>query len=72
VLDHFGQLDDLRQSYRAVYDQLVEANARLTELAGNRTLRQQQLELYNFQATEIDTAEIQRGSTKNWPAARRF
>jgi len=33
----------------------------LAELAGNRTLRQQQLELYNFQANEIDAAELQPG-----------
>jgi DNA repair protein RecN (Recombination protein N) len=34
------------------------ASSRLAELSASRTLREQQLELYRFQADEIDTAEL--------------
>ena len=58
VLDQFGGLWDLRQQYRDVYDQLQAAKSRLEELSANRTLREQQLELYRFQADEIDNAQL--------------
>src|SRR4051812_47887345 len=58
VLDQFGRLEPLRAEYRAVYSKLVEARTRLADLQANRTLRQQQLELYRFQAQEIDAAEL--------------
>jgi len=58
VLDQFGGLWDLRQQYRAVYDRLQSAKSRLEDLSANRTLREQQLELYRFQAQEIDSAEL--------------
>ncbi len=61
VLDHFGQLDDLRRQYHEVYLKLQEASARLEELTANRTLREQQLDLYRFQAGEIDKAELNPG-----------
>jgi DNA repair protein RecN (Recombination protein N) len=58
VLDQFGDLQPLRKQYHDVYEKLVEAKQRLAELAASRTLREQQLELYRFQADEIDTAEL--------------
>src|SRR5688572_13088755 len=58
VLDQFGGLWDLRQQYREVYDQLQVARSRLEELSANRTLREQQLDLYRFQAEEIDNAQL--------------
>ena len=58
VLDQFGNLWPLRQQYREVYDRLQAAKARLEELSTNRTLREQQLELYRFQAQEIDNTEL--------------
>jgi DNA repair protein RecN (Recombination protein N) len=61
VIDEFADLLDLRQRYHDVYTQLQEANARLAELSANRSLRQQQLELYRFQADEIDNAELSPG-----------
>jgi DNA repair protein RecN (Recombination protein N) len=54
VLDQFGELWPLRQKYREVFERLASIKARLTELSTNRTLREQQLELYRFQAEEID------------------
>lgn len=58
VLDQFGELGPLRKQYHDVYTRLIDARRRLAELSANRTLRQQQLELYRFQAGEIDEAEL--------------
>jgi DNA repair protein RecN (Recombination protein N) len=58
VIDQFGGLFDLRQRYHAVFGQLSDAHRRIAELDAGRTLRQQQLELYRFQADEIDAAEL--------------
>ena len=58
VVDQFGDLFDLRAQYRAVYDQLQAAQSRLAELSTNGDLRRQQLELYQFQAKEIDAAQL--------------
>jgi DNA repair protein RecN (Recombination protein N) len=58
VLDQFADLWPLRRQYREVYDRLQEIQARLAELAANQTLREKQLELYRFQAEEIDSAQL--------------
>src|SRR5690348_11971783 len=58
VLDQFGELWPLRRQYHDVYERVVEAKHRLAELSASRTLREQQLELYRFQADEIDNAEL--------------
>ena len=58
VLDQFGNLADLRRRYHDVYEQVLDARRRIDELSANRTLREQQLELYRFQADEIDAAEL--------------
>jgi DNA repair protein RecN (Recombination protein N) len=61
VLDQFGGLKPLREEYHEVYSKYQEARRRLEELGASRTLRQQQLELYRFQAEEIDAAELAPG-----------
>jgi len=61
VLDQFADLLDLRQRYHTVFTQVQQGKARLAELSANRTLRQQQLELYRFQAEEIDDAALSGG-----------
>src|SRR3954447_4044787 len=61
VLDQFAGLWDLRKRYHDVFEKLQEAKARLADLSANRTLREQQLELYRFQAEEIDDAELSAG-----------
>jgi DNA repair protein RecN (Recombination protein N) len=61
VLDEFAELWPLRQKYAEVYSQLQETERRLSELSANRTLREQQLELYRFQANEIDSGELDPG-----------
>ncbi len=58
VLDQFGSLAGLRQDYAAFYQELQSARQRLNDLTTHRALREQQLELYRFQAGEIDTAEL--------------
>jgi DNA repair protein RecN (Recombination protein N) len=61
VLDQFGDLWDLRRRYHEVYERLQAAKEKLRELTASRTLREQQLELYRFQANEIDAAELDAG-----------
>jgi DNA repair protein RecN (Recombination protein N) len=61
LLDQFGQLDKPRGEYQAVYQKLQAIRQRLQELSTNQALRDQQLELYRFQAAEIDAAEVQPG-----------
>ena len=61
VLDQFGDLWALRRAYLDTYEKLVDVKRRLAELSSSRTLREQQLELYRFQADEIDTAELDPG-----------
>lgn len=61
VLDQFGNLWPLRREYHALFEKLTDAQRRLEELTANRTLREQQLELYRFQADEIDSANLDPG-----------
>jgi len=58
VIDQFGGLTALRQQYHDIYLNVVETRQRIAELAASRTLRRQQLELYRFQADEIDGANL--------------
>ena len=58
VLDHFAGLEPLRDRFRQAHAKLQDARRQLQELEANRTLRAQQLELYRFQADEIDNAEL--------------
>jgi DNA repair protein RecN (Recombination protein N) len=61
VLDQFGDLWDLRRRYHEVYEQLQHAKGKLRDLTASRTLREHQLELYRFQAEELDNAELSAG-----------
>ena len=58
VVDQFGQLLPLRSQYRAVYEQLASVRAKLAELTTGANFRKQQIDLYQFQANEIDAAEL--------------
>src|SRR4030095_12766601 len=49
---------DLRRRYHDVYEKLQRARRQLDELQASRSLRQQQLELYRFQADEIAAAQL--------------
>src|SRR5688500_7544714 len=61
VLDQYGELWDLRRRYHDALEQLQHAQQTLADLAANRTLPEQQLEPYRFQAGEIDAAELDPG-----------
>ncbi len=61
VLDQYGDLEALRARYHEVYARLQEARRRLDDLSADQTLRRQQLDLYHFQADEIDNAELAPG-----------
>ncbi|HZL37878.1 MAG TPA: DNA repair protein RecN [Tepidisphaeraceae bacterium] len=61
VLDQFGGLSALRKSYHETFQKVMEAKRRIEDLSANRALREQQLELYRFQAREIDAAELSPG-----------
>ncbi len=59
VLDAFAETGELRGKYHSVFQEWTEARRQIENLSASRTLRQQQLELYRFQAGEIDAAELQ-------------
>lgn len=61
VLDQFAGCESLRERYHGVYRDLEHAKQRLADLSASRSLREQQLELYRFQAEEIDAAELTTG-----------
>ncbi|HEX8520729.1 MAG TPA: DNA repair protein RecN [Tepidisphaeraceae bacterium] len=61
VLDQFAGCEALRDEYHRAYSELQQAKEKLAELTASRTLREQQLELYRFQAGEIDGAELTPG-----------
>src|SRR6185369_7347858 len=57
VLDAFGRSTELRERFGEVFAKLRELRTRHAELTASRTLRKQQLDLYEFQAAEIDNAQ---------------
>ena len=58
VIDEFASLWPLREKYHETWTALSDARRALDELTTSRTLREQQLELYRFQADEIDAAQL--------------
>jgi len=58
VLDQFGGLSTLRIQYHELFTRVTQSMQRITELSAHRALRDQQLELYRFQADEIDAAAL--------------
>ncbi len=61
VLDQFAGAEGLRGEYGELWTRFQDARRRIDELSANRTLRQQQLDLYRFQVQEIDAADIKSG-----------
>lgn len=58
VLDQFGGLWPLRTQYHELFARVTESMQRINDLSAHRALRDQQLELYRFQADEIDSAAL--------------
>lgn len=61
ILDDFGGCTSLRQDFSRRHQAVREMQRRRAELEASASLRRQQLELYEFQAREIDDAEPTRG-----------
>ena len=61
VIDEFGGAAGLREEFAELFRQRQGLVAQREELTASRTLRKQQLELYEFQAKEIDEAELKEG-----------
>ncbi len=57
VLDAFGKSTDLRVRFGQIHGEIADLTRRLEELTASESLRVQQLELYEFQAQEIDAAD---------------
>lgn len=56
ILDDFASLSETRTKFSRLYQQLHSLHERRKELVAGSKLRSQQLELYEFQADEIDAA----------------
>ncbi|MEM1027266.1 MAG: AAA family ATPase, partial [Planctomycetota bacterium] len=61
ILDAFAGCADERETFASAFAERRELLHEKQELAASATLRKQQLELYEFQADEIDAAELQLG-----------
>jgi DNA repair protein RecN (Recombination protein N) len=61
VLDEFAAVTDLKARYHAAWRDLAEARRKLADLSTSAEIRRQQLELYTFQAGEIDEADLRAG-----------
>ena len=61
ILDAFAGCADERDTFATAFAERRELLHEKEELAASATLRKQQLELYEFQADEIDAAELQLG-----------
>lgn len=58
VLDEFAGAQRLREQYSDCYRELADARNRLEDLSSSTLARQQHLDLFSFQAEEIDKAEL--------------
>ncbi len=61
LLDDFSGAADLGEQFRRIHAERRDLITRLDELAAGESLRKQQLELYEFQAAEIDEAAFSAG-----------
>jgi DNA repair protein RecN (Recombination protein N) len=71
MLDRFAETDNLRKEYAQLHRQLGDLRERRAALEASATLRRQQLELYEFQADEIDEAEPTEGEYEELAARHR-
>ncbi len=71
MLDEFGECDDLRRQFTRLHRRLGGLRERKTGLAASAKLRRQQLDLYEFQAGEIDEADPTPGEFEEVSARHR-
>ncbi|MBI1375492.1 MAG: DNA repair protein RecN [Phycisphaera sp.] len=72
LLDRFGETEPLRERFGELHATLRELHERRDALTASQTLRRQQLELYEFQAREIDDAEPIEGEYEETAARERL
>jgi len=71
VIDEFGGCSELRAQFGQLFGQRQELLRQQKELTASRTLRKQQLDLYEFQAKEIDDAQPVAGEQDELQARHR-
>jgi DNA repair protein RecN (Recombination protein N) len=71
VIDAFAGCEAVRERFGERWRELRELEQRRDELAASATLRAQQLELYRFQAQEIDAGELEAGELPELEARAR-
>ncbi|MGN6371315.1 MAG: DNA repair protein RecN [Phycisphaerae bacterium] len=72
VIDEFGGSVELRQQFAEIFHQRQTLMTQQKDLSASRTLRRQQLELYEFQAKEIDDAQLVPGEHEELTARSRL
>jgi DNA repair protein RecN (Recombination protein N) len=72
LLDQFAHLLPQRQAFADLHARLTDLTTRRAELSASETLRRQQLDLYEFQAQEIDAAEPTAGEYEELAARNRL
>lgn len=72
MLDRYAGCEAEREAFAKVYGQLRGLRERREALKASQTLRRQQLELYMFQAEEIDAAELMEGEYEELNARLRL
>lgn len=70
VLDAFGQIRELREQYRAIYQGCIGSRQARTELATNIQQRAQQEDLLTFQRQELEEAACRIGEEEALQAER--
>jgi DNA repair protein RecN (Recombination protein N) len=61
LLDAFGHLGELRQTYLKLAERVRELRRRRAELVGQRQQRQRELSLLRFEREELDNADLRAG-----------
>ena len=60
-IDDFGELAELRESYRSVYRQMQEIRKKLRAMQQSDREKEQRIALLQYQVNEIETANLQPG-----------
>ena len=68
VIDDFGGALELRHQFSELFGRRRKLIEQQAQLQASRTLRRQQLELYEFQASEIDEAQLVSGELEELQA----
>ncbi len=71
MLDRFADCEGVRKRFGEVHGQIKELRERRDALEASRRLREQQLDLYQFQAKEIDDAAPTEGECEELTARHR-